>query len=484
MSRVFSVFSSLLLAGSLLSCSDRAVSPDEVPELVEVTTTSGLHLKHFRDLTPRLVDLELFDPLSPWVSLPDLEAELANGLAQAVATARHSRSAEAFLKLGQYFHYLERFDLARAAYARAASLEGDLADDLLVRLYHFLGDLEERCGQIEASVDHLERAVATRPESPDVAASRVRLAKLLVQVGDRERAEREFERAVKSAPARESSLARLAFAEYCLAARETERAADLLSGLDSPRADSLKAALFRQRGELDRALDFANRVGAGAALEGRFDDPRMVELERDVDALSYYEGVAQQLGVSGSPERIRALRVLVRREPLESWRVKLAEAYAQAGQLDLAESVARQAVAVNSSARSEATLGKVLLKQGQSALALDAGRRSLTHEPDYLAGHEVVARAAAQLERFELAYESAARLISLDPDRLEVYLLALRIDRFAATRATEAGSTSSARRHLERARKILSQAQTRFPEAEPLARDAAEIMRSLEGLSR
>ena len=362
-------------------------------------------------------------------------------------------------QLGGIYAQLERWELARQQFQRAAQLDATLADAEVN-----LGQIAMTRRQLDAAEAHYRKAAAIDPDS---AAAWRGLAQLQLERGD---------------PA-----AALEVLEQPVVARSA----------DYP---VLLAQVQRQRGDLEQAVRILKRaLGGGRGSPALYQELAAVELERgDWEAAQQALAAAERLGGGADPrtllQRGRLLleqgdapgaeRVLRRAEPLRRGDPVLLgllglAAFRQGRSERAIELYRRSLERDPGAAEVRANLGNALLAAGRPAQAVEqleaaARGRSESAELRYNLGNAYLA-----LGRAVPAAAQLRRALELRPDYLEAYgnlgalltrtgqtapaLAVLRegLRRFPdsaplhlnlAVALLQAGDRSAARRHLERAR--------------------------------
>ena len=229
-------------------------------------------------------------------------AAVSNGVS---GMSKAQMAAITHLNLGHDLRLEGRAEAATEHYREALALDPDLTD---------AADGLRSLGRAEDGADAIERALAARPEDPRLHS---RLAALLRERGERERASEHYRRALELAPGQ-------ADARRGLAALHAESAAALL------KRGEAAAALTRYRSALDLDADATAALWGAAWILATQDD---AALRRPAEALAL-------------AERAAARSVPLTAPNLET----LAAAYAASGRMEPAVARAREALALHAAA--------------------------------------------------------------------------------------------------------------------------------------
>ncbi|MEM9558480.1 MAG: tetratricopeptide repeat protein [Acidobacteriota bacterium] len=388
-------------------------------------------------------------PLEPLPSLPldSVEPVVREQLSDARAALDDADErlelAAAWGELGEVLHAYALQAPARIAYTNAATLDpGAFAWPYL------RGVVAQDDGDFDAARTQLERAVELQPLS---APARLRLAEVLLAVGDAPAAAQQAE-AARDAISADSYTAAIDYAAGRAAAQagDSERAVELLQAAAeaAPEAGAVRHAL----GESLRRLGRDDEAGAELAASGAAPPPISDPLLERVQDLAVSAGAAlrrsNQALVAGDFERAeeslrRGLAVLddtVGAEAPEALELhlNLAAVLLRREQPDEAlVALERTHELFPDAARVHHDLGTVQRALGDDAAAVDAFRRALELEPDRADTHFNLANALAALERWTDAEPTLERVLELRPDDDRArYLLAIAM---VQTGRTEAG---------------------------------------------
>jgi len=313
------------------------------------------------------------------------------------ATAAREDWAPAHRKLGHAYLTLGRYDNARRALARAASLapedleilldlaeaeihldQLDRAQDHLQRysqgvgktpqVERLLGALAQRQGDPGAARTHLEAALAVNPDSPE---TRLELARLAVAGDDLEEAARQLGEAVKGHP--EDLQIQYGLAEVAI------RQGDL--------------------GEANDILDRIGKIDDQQVLNRLLKVENLMRLGRDDDALAEATALASAYPALGRAHLLRGVLLL------KANRLK-----------DAVETLTRAVSADGRDGAARFYLGSALLAAGKGEQARAHLTRATELRPDYPVAQALLAEAHLAVGDTGAAQRVARALIADHPD--------------------------------------------------------------------
>lgn len=270
--------------------------------------------------------------------------------------------AGAHANLGAVLSRLGQYDEAVKSYDSALRLNPRLTDALFN-----LGVAHYRAGQFAKSAEALGRYLAARP---DVWQAQQMLGLSLVELGRDEEAAPLLEAALKSNPRDVSLLFGLGLAYLRLKRPDVKTMIDSLaaSANGAPFAHLLKGQNYLADSDFQHAVE---------ALEAA------AKLSDDLPRLHFSLGVAY-LRAGRNQEALRAFERELRRLPRDYWTLYYLAFLSDAeGQLDAAREKAQLALALQPrSPDACALLGKILLKQGKAADAVQPLETAVTQNPN------------------------------------------------------------------------------------------------------
>ncbi|HUG43017.1 MAG TPA: tetratricopeptide repeat protein [Acidobacteriota bacterium] len=323
---------------------------------------------------------------------------------QAIRTdpaATKSQLAEAYGGLGQLLHAYVMFDAAEDCYYNARELApGEF------RWNYYLGVVLERQGHWNEASEALLAALSIRPESIPVL---VRLGESFLQIGDLQRAEEYYSKAVSlesSAAAAHFGLGQVKILERKYAAAVDHLEAALAH---APQANLIHYSLgmaYRGAGDMENAQRHLSRrgsVGVGPA------DPLIDELHqlaageivanlrghRAFNARRYQDAVNEfRRAVTAAPESSRA-------------RTNLAASLAEVGRMDEAMVEFRNAIELNPAGAETArfNLARLLMYAGRAAEAIPLLQFVVSRRPSDRSARLELARAWGLAGDFDSALE-------------------------------------------------------------------------------
>lgn len=349
----------------------------------------------------------------PTPGLGDATATVKERIAAASAEVESRRTAggeplaDAFGELGTLYLHYEFHEAAAAALQNAAALDDD------PQWHYYLGVARERSGDLAGAAEAL-RAVLRHREGNLPAV--VRLADLLVELGERDEAKFLYEAALQSPlgiPAGRAGLGRLALD----AGDATLAVGHLRAALDAqPEATALRYSLglaYRDLGRTDEARDLLAETGGDPV---RYPDPLMSQLalryEGDGTASA---GRAARRGDLG--EAAEGFREAVAANPGDlASRRSLGLALARTGDLDGAREQFRAILErdpQNASAQLE--LGTVALAAGDFEAGIAGLQKAVDMAPEFREARQRLARALAAAGRLDEAIPHQRKAVELDP---------------------------------------------------------------------
>lgn len=449
------VVASLVLLAALSGCG-RVESPP-APTLVWGEQESGA-----RHATLEHLDVLLEGHGLPRVDppLPPLEEGTARAFYEALLRFRRDPDAENIGAIGVFFHEYERDALAAACYRKAQ----ENAPHALWA--HYLGDLAERAGDMNAAVASFEEAARL---APDDAGPHVRLARLH-RDRDAKKRRHHLDRALALAP--ESVFAMTGLAESALEEGRESEARELLEHAfelkpDRRRVNVLLARIHRTAGRLDLARRHEARAVNGVESGLLAIDPAMADIERRTDSLFRARALAEELQAARDwPRLLSVLEDIQRRAPSLADRVRIGQVHMYMGRTDVAQAMARAAIAeASTSPAGHELLARVHLRSGRGVEAVACAGRALALDDGSRPARETLVRALLSLGRFPEAQAAASELIGRDPGRSGPRLLAMEVHRVWCEDAERRGWGPLAAEQAREVRRLRDETTRLFPEA-------------------
>jgi tetratricopeptide (TPR) repeat protein len=378
--------------------------------LVAIGSVGGIAYRQLR-LLPRAI---------PQIDLQGVHPEVADAIRAARDTVRRQpRSASAWGRLGMVLHAHEYYAQAVACYETAGRLDAQES-----RWPYLLANLRETDDR-SAALAAYRRAVEIQPE---YAQPRVRLAELLMDLGQADEAEGELMTALELAPRNGQAQYRLAQLMFQRRDLESSLAwATKAAGQPPPRREihELLLQLYHRLGQSDKAEEQAKLLRAGAFAQGYWPDPYFEDLKRlrrDPRWMTYQ---AQLLLAQGrASEGLAILDELVQQQPQDPYvREHLARAFIKVDELGLAAGVLDQGLhQAPQSLDLHRLRGAVHLLKGEWPQAMKQYQAALELKPDDAASHEDLGYCLAQVGELDRAVKELREAIRTQPDAIQARL--------------------------------------------------------------
>jgi len=329
-------------------------------------------------------------PEIPQISLDKLPAEARASIGAAYQEVlKKPNDADVNGKLGMLFQAYEDYALAEPCYLRATSLAPASFD-----WWYLLGCVQVSAGKREAAIKSLEKALTFQP---DYQPGRIKLAEVLLDLGQANRSTETFREVLKTDP--DSPLALYGLGRALLAQRNPKEAVKPLD-----RA----VVLYEAFGSAHYSLGMAYRELKEPALAKKhlllyqkYQNQWPPSHDETLKRVSMMKGGAQDHVATGvrratkrqTGEAIREHLEALRKNPnLAQAHVNLIRLYGESGQPAEAEKHYREAVKLNPNLyESHYNFGVLLLGQQRNAEAKEAFQRVLQINPYFADAHNSLA---------------------------------------------------------------------------------------------
>lgn len=332
-------------------------------------------------------DMSWRDPAaseSPTVPQPDttnMEAQVEQRFRETrQEVVENPESADAWGRFGMVAHAHELWEEARIAYEHARNLNP--SDE---RWPYFLGDVLSVVGtDLEAATEAFERTLELRP---GYAPAHMRLGRVLVARGERERAATEFRVALELAP--DLQPARVGLAQMRLSQGRLAQAEELLNEVlaEEPRhgqALSTLGQVYMRQGKRQEAREIAQKA-RDAALYNLFSDPLMQQVVRhEASSVLLWERAKAFFDDGNYEQAVLGLERVVRRRPSNpDVHHQLGVAYGNVGRPDRARHHLERVIALDGDrVDARIQLAMLHLDQGRPTEAIPHLVRALELDPE------------------------------------------------------------------------------------------------------
>ncbi len=426
---------------------------------------------------------------APRRPFPYIDSEQCESLVADLRKLGEDRSAKNYGQVGRYFHFLELFGVARSCYENALRLAPeDFTWD------HYLGYVSFG----ESRFDEAERWYQSAIEkNPTFAPTYMQLARTYTMMPDRtDDAERCYQKARELDPGNPypySELGRIALdrGQNAEAIALLEQALERQEG--DKRSHNLLALAYARLGDEAKASYHNALGGEGANLADPVPDPLVMDLRLKTNSQHYlemqsdkYYKFAKRYGFDKyGGGLVDSLRQLIARDTRVTWKVRLAEALTEMGQLEEAERVARAAIEQRREMpETHVVLGLIHFRKKEYERGIEKADDALVRDPLNQEAYQVKLQCLGELKRWDeglATAEEALRHKESNPithrnKAQHLYNKALELGRMADTTAKR----EEALKLIEASERSLLRAVELSPANESLPPKLAQVRNTLE----